>query len=60
MIMMPGITVTKKFKLGAKPPKRLTAAAKQQLETSHPNDKAIERAAKIVKLKVVDGSKYGL
>lgn len=58
--MTPSLMVTKKFKLGAKPPKRLSAAAKQQLETSHPNKKVIERATKIVKLKVVDGSKYGL
>jgi hypothetical protein len=53
-------SVSKKFKLGAKPPKRLSLLAKQQLETSKPNKKAIERASRIVKLNVVDGSKYGL
>lgn len=52
--------VTKKFVLGAKPPKRLSITAKQLLETSHPNKKALERADKIVKLKVVDGSAYGI
>ena len=52
-------TAIKKFVLGAKPPKKLSLEAKQLLETSHPNKKAIERAARIVKLKVVDGSKYG-
>ncbi len=52
--------VNKKFVLGARPPKRLSQAAKKQLETSKPNKKALERAARIMKLKVVDGSKYGL
>lgn len=52
--------VTKKFILGAKPPKRLSVSAKLQLETTRPNKEAIERAEKIVKLKVVDGSAYGI
>jgi hypothetical protein len=52
--------VTKKFVLGAKPPKRLSVTAKQLLDTCRPNKRALERAEKIVKLKVVDGSAYGI
>ena len=57
--MMASRSTIRKFKLGAKPPKRISLEARRLLETSRPNKKAIERAAKIVKLKVVDGSKYG-
>ena len=51
--------ISKKFKLGAKPPKRLSPEACQLLENSPLSKKAIDTAARIVKLKIVDGSEYG-
>ena len=39
--------------------KKLSLEAKRQLETSRLNNKTIERAAGIIKLRVVDGSRYG-
>jgi hypothetical protein len=42
-----------KFKLGARPPKKLSAAARKQLDEAVPSLKAHELAARFVKSKVV-------
>lgn len=47
----------KKFVVGARPPQKLTCEAKQLLSAAKPAQKALKRAAKAVKLQVVDGDK---
>lgn len=47
----------KKFVVGARPPQRLTGEAKQLLSNAKPAKKALTRAAKAVKLRVVEGEK---
>jgi hypothetical protein len=58
--MITSTPVNKKFVLGAKPPKRLSPEAKQLLETTPPNHKAIERATGIIRLKIAYCSEYGI
>lgn len=50
----------KKFVVGARPPQKLTDEAKQVLSNAKPAKKALTRAAKAVKLQVVDGEKVAI
>lgn len=50
----------KKFVVGARPPQKLTGEAKQLLSNAKPAKKALTRAAKAVKLQVVDGEKVAI
>lgn len=50
----------KKYVVGANPPKRLSAEAKQMLASARPSQKALKKAASAVKLPVVDGTDVGL
>ena len=53
-------TKQKKYVVGARPPKRLSPAAKQMLASARPSKKALKRAAATVKLPIVDGAEVGL
>lgn len=50
----------KKFVVGARPPQKLTCEAKQLLSAAKPAKKALTRAAKAVKLQVVDGDEVAI
>ncbi|MEI6306481.1 MAG: hypothetical protein WCP33_06645 [Deltaproteobacteria bacterium] len=49
-----------KYVVGARPPKRLSPAAKLLLASAKPSQKALKRANAAVKLPVVDGAEVGL
>ncbi len=52
--------IQSKYVIGARPPQKLSPAAKLMLASAKPSQKAFKRANAAVKLPVVDGAEVGL